>query len=128
MKRKILIADDSEGFRMILRDDLVGWGFDVLEASDGRQAWEMIEAEGGAFDLLITDINMPVMSGIELLQKVGGSEYRGRFAMFALTTEFSMELKKIGKDQGVKAWIGKPYSKDLMQQALKSVFPSGSSL
>ena len=68
MPKTILIADDSESIRMILRMTLQFKGFTILEAADGAQAFEILK--GRECDLIIADIAMPNMTGLELLQKV----------------------------------------------------------
>ena len=65
-KRKVLIVDDEEGIRNLLRLTLVEEGFDVAVAFNGKEAAEKLKTE--SFDVLLTDIKMPIMDGIELLK------------------------------------------------------------
>lgn len=63
----VLIAEDERAVRMLLRVVLEGAGATVLEAENGRQALRLLELEPGRFDLVITDLNMPVMDGEQLV-------------------------------------------------------------
>ncbi len=63
---RVLIADDEEAMRMLVARAIAMDGHDVVVAQDGAEALEMLNCEGGAFDLLLTDIKMPVMDGIAL--------------------------------------------------------------
>ena len=63
---RVLIADDEEAMRMLVARAIAMDGHDVAVAQDGAEALEMLNREGGAFDLLLTDIKMPVMDGIAL--------------------------------------------------------------
>jgi len=65
---KILVVDDEDGFRMFVNDILSDYGYDVMEASNGEDALRRVKEK--VFDLLITDIKMPGMNGLELLCKV----------------------------------------------------------
>src|SRR5690349_20244160 len=64
---RILVADDEQGVRAFLADALAAAGHDVVEAEDGEAAWRKLEAE--AFDLLLTDLSMPRLSGMDLVRR-----------------------------------------------------------
>src|ERR1017187_10595202 len=66
--RRILVADDDESIRYLLSTVLAGAGFDVNTASDGQQAWEAIFH--GHYDLLVTDNDMPRLTGIQLIERI----------------------------------------------------------
>ena len=105
---KILVVDDSNTLRSQLREELTTAGYSVLEAEDGAVALGVMEKTPDV-DLIICDVNMPVMDGItfitQLTQKVGGPKY----PVLMLTTEAGSELKAQAKSLGVVAWITKPY-------------------
>ena len=65
---RILVADDEKIKRVTLADDLAGQGFEVVAAADGQEAWRVLQA--GRFDVVITDLKMPEMDGIELLKRI----------------------------------------------------------
>ena len=63
---RILIAEDEDGVRTLVRRALVEDGHEVMTAADGAEAFDTLQREGGRFDLLLTDIKMPVMDGVAL--------------------------------------------------------------
>ncbi len=67
---KALVVDDSRAMRMIIAKTLNELGYEVRQASNGREALEMIEAEKGALKLVLTDWNMPEINGLELLKRL----------------------------------------------------------
>ncbi len=105
--RKILIVDDSETVRKRIKDSLEGKSYTTLEGVDGLDALDVIR-DNHDIDLVITDINMPRLDGIKMCQVIQEKKLLPGVPILALTTEMSSELKKIGKDYGVVAWIIKP--------------------
>jgi CheY-like chemotaxis protein len=63
---RVLVADDEESMRLLVARAIAMDGHDVVTAEDGAEALETLTSEGGAFDLLLTDIKMPIMDGIAL--------------------------------------------------------------
>ncbi len=117
---KILIADDSAILRQQLKNDLVSAGHDVIEAEDGSEAFEKLEEET-RFDLIIFDINMPGLSGIEVLRRRKEKSLQQGALVFLLTTDSTAELKIEAKELGVTAWITKPYQKDSLLAVIEKV-------
>ena len=117
---KILIADDSRAMRQVIAHTLRQAGFrghEIVEAKDGSHALEMVEAENP--DLIISDWNMPTMTGIEFLQKLRES---GRTTPFGfVTTEVSPAMREMATEGGASFLIGKPFTSDDFQDALSSV-------
>ena len=72
MKKKILVVEDEEGLRLLYEDELEAEGYEVLTARNGREAIQQLE--GGKPDLIVLDIVMPVMNGMEALGKIVGKE------------------------------------------------------
>jgi two-component system chemotaxis response regulator CheY len=120
---KILIADDSETLRQQLNEDLQSDGHDVTQAEDGQQAYERMQG-GENFELMIFDINMPGMSGLDALEKRKKKSLQNDAIVFLLTTDSTPELKIRAKELGVKAWITKPYQKESLLSVIRKVFPS----
>src|SRR3989304_5192477 len=105
MPRVIWVCDDSETIRKILSPTLGLRGFHPVTASDGMEALERI-AEGGV-DLIITDLNMPVMDGYELTAAVRRTAPCRDVPIIMLTTE-EEEDRRRGLEAGVNAYLTKP--------------------
>jgi DNA-binding NtrC family response regulator len=67
---RILVVDDNESMRTMLAESLAYQGFRVSTAADGQHAWELVQHMPFSYDLVLTDMQMPAMSGIELLAKI----------------------------------------------------------
>ena len=103
----ILAVDDSASMRQMVSFTLKGAGYDVKEASDGVEALEI--AKGNTFDLVLTDVNMPNMNGIELVKNLRQEEGYKFIPMLMLTTESAGDMKMQGKQAGATGWIVKPF-------------------
>ncbi len=114
---KILIADDSRVMRQIVTRTLRQAGFgdhDLVEASDGRQAYDVFMAEKP--DLVVSDWNMPEMTGIELLR---GLRSAGQTVPFGfVTSECTDEMKSTAEAAGALFFIVKPFTPDGFRDAL----------
>ena len=92
---KVLIVEDSNVMRGIIRYMIPRLGYDdVVEAEDGQQAWEHLTQE--SFDLMLTDWNMPRMSGLELLQKVRDAPDTASLPVVMLTMESESWIAILG--------------------------------
>jgi two-component system, chemotaxis family, chemotaxis protein CheY len=91
----------------------------VVEAEDGHEAFLKLHADA-QIDFIITDLNMPVMNGIEFLRKVKQTPELARknLPIIMLTTEFAQTLKDQGRENGVKVWLVKPYKPELLLLAM----------
>lgn len=116
----ILIVDDSLATRTHLRSALQRAGHAVLEAEDGVDGLMKI-LDHPEIELLISDYNMPVYNGVEMLRRVLKSRGEIGFPVFMLTTETSSELKILGKEVGLIAWITKPFSEEKLMRAIEKV-------
>lgn len=119
MKRKILIVDDSATMRDMLSFTLETAGFAVTEVGDGEAALEVLRDRG--FDLVITDINMPRLDGIELTRKVRQMEHLAFMPVLCLTTETSEEKKLAARSAGATGWLTKPFDPDTLVQTVSRV-------
>jgi two-component system chemotaxis response regulator CheY len=104
---RILAVDDSPSMRDMVRITLTGAGFDVTQAADGQQALEL--ARKSEFDLVLSDVNMPVMDGIELIRALRAESSYRHTPILMLTTEDSADCKREGKEAGATGWIVKPF-------------------
>lgn len=122
MTKRILVVDDSESVRQIVGIALRRAGYEITEASNGQEA--VAQLDGGKLHLIISDVNMPVMNGIELVRKVRQHATARFTPVVMLTTEGQDELKRQGKEAGAKAWITKPFNApQLLDVVAKLVLP-----
>jgi two-component system chemotaxis response regulator CheY len=122
MKKKILTVDDSPSVRQMVKLTLSNAGYDVLEAGDGMQG--LGAAKANVLDMVVTDLNMPVMNGLGLIRELRKlPAYRGVPILF-LTTESDAEMKKEAKAAGATGWITKPFQQDQLVAIVKKVLGS----
>jgi len=122
MAMTILIVDDSATMVMSLKTTLAMNGFQVETANNGQLALDKLKA-GIKPNLILTDINMPVMGGLELISKV--RELPGfRFTpILTLTTESETAKRNEGKRLGATGWLVKPIAGDDLVKVIKQVLP-----
>ena len=107
MAKTILIVDDSQSMRQLIKMTLTGAGHQVIEACDGRDA--LTKLTGQKINLIISDVNMPNLDGIGLVKAVKArNEYRFT-PIIMLTTESEQSKKAEGQAAGARAWIVKPF-------------------
>jgi two-component system chemotaxis response regulator CheY len=117
--KRIMTIDDSPSLRQMVALTLEGAGYEVVEASDGRDA--IAKLAGREFHLFLTDLNMPGMDGIELTRKLREiAEYRF-VPIVLLTTESQQEKKMQGKAAGATGWIVKPFKPEDLLATVKKV-------
>ena len=120
MAKCVLVVDDSETVRQVLQLTLNNAGFDVIEAEDGDDALAKL-ASAQAVDMLMTDLNMPKMDGLELIQKVRQDSKHRFMPIVMLTTESSEEKKRAGREAGASGWIVKPFKPEQLLKVVKMV-------
>ena len=116
---RVLTVDDSRTILAMLRHTLSNAGFEVLQAEDGQQGLDLLATE--AVDLVITDINMPVMDGIEFIRNVRASGKHNSLPILILTTETSQEKRDLGKAAGGTGWIVKPFEPEKLIAVIRRV-------
>lgn len=117
MSKTILIVDDSASVRQVVSISLKGAGYDVIEACDGKDA--LSKLDGKKIHLIVSDVNMPNMNGIELVKEVKKLAAYKFTPIVMLTTEGADDMKQQGKAAGAKAWIVKPFQPPQLLQAAK---------
>lgn len=117
----ILAVDDSASMRQMVAFTLKGAGFNVTEASDGQQALE--KAKQTSFDLVLSDVNMPVMDGIELVKNLRTLPEYKFTPILMLTTESAGDKKMQGKNAGATGWLVKPFNPDQLLATIRKVLP-----
>jgi two-component system chemotaxis response regulator CheY len=119
MGKVIMTADDSASIRQMVSFTLKDAGYEVVEAVDGQEALDKLVAQ--PIHMLVTDLNMPKMDGIELIRKVR-SESRYRFMpIIMLTTESQAAKKREGKAAGATGWIVKPFKPEQLLAVVRKV-------
>ncbi len=116
MVKTVMIVDDSASLRKVVGIALQGAGYEVVEACDGQDA--IGKLDGRKLNLMISDVNMPRMDGITLVEKVKGMPSYRFLPIIMLTTESQDEMKKKGQQAGVRAWVVKPFNPDQMLNAV----------
>jgi two-component system, chemotaxis family, chemotaxis protein CheY len=106
----ILTVDDSPSIRQMIKVTLAPGGHNVIEAGDGAQGLE--KAKSNRLDLVITDLNMPVMNGLELIRALRKLPSLTGLPIVFLTTESNDAIKQEAKSAGATGWITKPFKPD----------------
>ena len=119
MAKCILTAEDSTSLREMIVFTLQEAGYEVIEASDGRKALRAIE--GRKVHLVITDLNMPNMNGIELTQALRSDPKYKFVPIIFLTTESQFQKKQAAREAGATGWIVKPFKPEQLLQVVRKV-------
>lgn len=117
---RILYVDDSQTVRDMIESLLFELGFlNIQGAEDGIDALEKIEESEDEFDFIITDINMPNMDGITFIKELRSKLDYAATPIMVLSTEWSDEMKQMGKDAGATSWIVKPFDLKLINYGIE---------
>lgn len=118
---RILVVDDFSTMRRIIKNILRQLGFNnVVEADDGTTAWEVLNKD--RIEFIISDWNMPQMTGIELLRKVRDSEEFGDLPFLMVTAEAQQENIIEAVQARVSNYIVKPFTPEVMKQKIDKIF------
>ncbi|MFN9501779.1 MAG: response regulator [Chryseotalea sp.] len=116
---KVLVVDDSESIRELLAITLEGAGYQVIKSTDGKDALQKLTDQ--TVNLVITDLNMPKVDGIELVKNIRKQgEYAG-LPILLLTTESQVNKKEEAKLAGATGWIIKPFAQDKLLAVVQKV-------
>ncbi len=116
---KILVVDDSLSMQKMVSLTLKTAGHEVVEASDGQQALAIAQKE--AVDLVLSDVNMPNMNGIELCEKIRKLPSHKFTPILMLTTESAGDIKMKGKAAGATGWLVKPFNPSQLLATVQKV-------
>lgn len=119
MSKNIMTVDDSSSVRQMVNFTLKEAGFDVVEAVDGSDAVEKLS--DSPVQMVITDLNMPNMDGIELIRWIRSNPDHKFIPVIMLTTESQESKKSEGKAVGATGWIVKPFQPDQLLAVVKKV-------
>ena len=118
--KKVLVVDDSPTVRQQVGMALRQAGFDVLEACDGAEGASKVETDQ-TIGMVILDINMPRMNGLEMLEKVKQGGSHANLHVIMLTSEGQQTLIERAKKAGAKGWIVKPFKPALLASAVTRI-------
>ena len=119
MSKTIMTVDDSASVRQMMSFTLKQAGFQVIEAVDGKDA--LSKLNGAVVHMLLADLNMPNMDGIELVRQVRANASAKFIPIVLLTTESQAEKKQEGKAAGATGWIVKPFKPEQLLAVVKKV-------
>ena len=119
MAKTIMTVDDSSSVRQMVGLTLKGEGYQVVEAVDGKDA--LTKVGGVTIDMVITDLNMPNMDGIQLIRELRKLPAFKFIPIIMLTTESQADRKQEGKEAGATGWIVKPFKPEQLTGVIKKV-------
>ena len=122
MGKRVMAVDDSSTVRKVLQATLASAGYEVVEAVDGADALEKLS--GDSVDMLVTDLNMPNIDGIGLIQEVRQKPGNRFMPIIMLTSESQPEKKSAGKAAGASGWITKPFNPEQLLAVVRMVCPA----
>lgn len=121
MSKRALVIDDNAMIRSLARKVLESLSFEVTDAVDGQDGLEKAQAE--SFHIVLCDINMPRMNGIELVTELRKRPSYRRIPILMITTEKSKEMIERGKAAGANGWLVKPFDRTKLVSLLKQLAP-----
>jgi two-component system chemotaxis response regulator CheY len=119
MSKTIMTVDDSASVRQMVAFTLKQAGHNVLEAADGQLALTKLSASRA--DMVITDLNMPNLDGIELIRQLRAMPLYKYIPIVMLTTESQADKKMAGKSAGATGWIVKPFTMEQLIAVVNKV-------
>ena len=120
MRKNVLLVDDSSTIRKIVRIYLKEKNCNIIEAENGLEALEKMAYSD--VDMIITDLNMPMMNGMELISYIKRDMKSKDVPIIIITTEKEEDEKKKSIESGALAYIKKPFTKNILFQELNKVF------
>lgn len=120
MSKTVITVDDAATIRKMISFTLRGAGHTVLEAADGLEALNQLRTR--SVDLVISDINMPRMDGLELTRALRDLERHKTTPIVLLTTESDPDKKAKGRQAGATAWLVKPFQPEQLLAVVAKVF------
>jgi two-component system chemotaxis response regulator CheY len=119
MSRRILVVDDSPTMRRLAASTLRAAGYEVVEAEDGQAGLDrLVETEIHA---VVTDLNMPVMDGLVMTERVRTNPQTSAVPVLMVTTESSPEMRERGRVAGSTGWITKPYAPQKLVSSVRRI-------
>ncbi|MBX4907737.1 MULTISPECIES: response regulator [Rhizobium] len=119
MSANILTVDDSASIRLTTKVTLTNAGYSVTEAVNGAEG--LMAAKASSFDLIVTDLNMPVMDGLTMIEELRKLPAQAGVPIIFLTTESDADLKARAKAAGATGWLTKPFDPESLVKIVKKV-------
>jgi two-component system chemotaxis response regulator CheY len=119
MAKKIMTVDDSVSVRMMVGFSLKDAGYEIIEAVNGVDA--LLKLDENDISMVIADVNMPEMDGIEFVQKMRQHPKHRFIPVVMLTTESAESIKVKGREAGATGWIVKPFKPDQLLSVVRKV-------
>lgn len=119
--KRILIVDDSESFRKVVRIYLEAAGYQVEEGTDGDHALSLIRNRH--FDLILSDVHMPGLDGISLLKEIRKLENEKFTPVVMITMENHDTIRKVAREEGARAWLMKPFEPEQLLRTVSLFLP-----
>ena len=116
MSNTLLIVDDSESIRELISSNLIDAGYKVIKAVNGQDGLDKLSPE---IKLVVTDLNMPIMDGITMVQNIRNNPSYKHMPIIMLTTESQLEKKNAARAAGATAWIVKPFDEEKLLSVVK---------
>lgn len=115
----VLVVDDSPSIRQTIKITLSDAGHTITEAVDGKDGLD--KASAGGFDLVITDLNMPNMDGLAMIQAIRGKAELAGMPILFLSTESDEGVKGKAKSAGATGWLTKPFEPERLVKIVEKV-------
>lgn len=115
----ILAVDDSASIRFAIKIALTGAGHVITEAENGAEG--VAKAQANHYDLILTDLNMPVMDGLTMIERLRQSPDHQGVPILFLTTESEATLKQRAKAAGATGWLTKPFNPEQLVKIVDKV-------
>jgi two-component system chemotaxis response regulator CheY len=119
-KKKVLVVDDSATVRQQVSQVLTKVGFEVIEAADGQIGADMIR-DDVSISVVICDVNMPRVNGIEMLAQVRSDQKNANLPILMLTTDGQPAMIKKAKEAGARGWMVKPFNPTQLVAAVQKL-------
>jgi two-component system, chemotaxis family, chemotaxis protein CheY len=119
MSKTILSVDDSASVLQMVKLTLTGGGYNVVQASNGADG--LARARGGGIDMVLTDLNMPVMNGLTMIRELRKLPQCTGLPIIFLTTESAANMKQDARAAGATGWITKPFQQEQLLAVVRKV-------
>ena len=119
MSKTILSVDDSASVLQMAKLTLTGGGYSVVQASNGAEG--LARPRGGGIDMVLTDLNMPVMNGLTMIRELRKLPQCTGLPIIFLTTESAANMKQEAKAAGATGWITKPFQQEQLLAVIRKV-------